>query len=116
MTICDGGFNYSATIILNAIFELLVQKGEDYDEIATIINDFLLQLKYGLPDKNSIYIYEEAFNDRNIALNICRDFSIKAVNKNDVIAEMKRKQERISDFLSDYPSYFQHRFETTICD
>lgn len=116
VTICDGGFNYSATIILNAIFELLVQKGEDYDEIATIINDFLLQLKYGLPDKNSIYIYEEAFNDRNIALNICRDFSIKAVNKNDVIAEMKRKQERISDFLSDYPSYFQHRFETTICD
>ncbi len=115
-TICDGAFNYSATIILNAIYEIFCEKGEEYEDIATIINEYLLQLKYGLPDRQSIYVYEACLNDRNIAQQIFKEIPLRILNKDDVIPEFKKNIETIRGFLSRYPSYFMHQVEIAIAD
>lgn len=69
INICTGCFGYSATIILNAISDYVSQDeslevwGEEIDQIGQ-------KMKYGLPNREMIYIYELGFNDRIICMEI----------------------------------------------
>lgn len=108
--ICNGGFNYSATIILNAIYELLLNAGDEYKEIADCVSDYLLMLKYGLSDMNAIYLYEMGMNDRSISQEMAEQILLPCKNKSDLVLGIRMARKKLEELLTNYPEYFTKQF------
>ena len=108
--LCDKGFSYSATLVLNTIYELFLNYGDNYNEIANHISNYLLMLKYGLSDINSIYLYELGFNDRNIAQEIANQIKTPCKNKNELIQIVRTLHNEIEEILINYPEYYKNQF------
>ncbi len=113
-SICDNGFNYSATIILNAICELIEKKEDNLKDTAAIVYDYMSQLKYGLPDRSSICVYEWFFNDRFLAQKISRMIVGSINTKEEAMILLQAHKEEISEYLQSYPSYFTERLNSLL--
>jgi replicative superfamily II helicase len=68
--ICENGFGYASTLIINAISELLHLLHEGSDSACELLGELSKQMRYGLPSKKSIIIYESGFGDRVISLRL----------------------------------------------
>lgn len=108
--ICDEGFGYAATLIINAISDLLQFQNSESEDACKLMSELSRQMRYGLPTRKSIVIYESGFSDRVISLRLSeklRGFRISTKKQFKEIAH--EQKEVLMDMLSDYPQIFSDR-------
>ena len=111
ITLCDSDFGYASLTIIQAIIEVLNNKDCGGD-IREDLSDIIYRIRYGLPNKESVCIYELGFSDRIISQKIANEISIFDCNtKSKTKSAIKRNIEKIRKVLENYPSYFMNRLE-----
>lgn len=105
INICTGCFGYSSTIILNAISDY-VRQDDSMEDWADEIDLIGQKLKYGLPNKEMVYIYELGFNDRTICMEIYQKLGICLANKEEIRSRIINNKEEIANIMMKYPSYY----------
>lgn len=105
--ICDNGFGYSSTLIINAISELILFNYEESGNICKLLTQLSKQMRYGLPTKKSIIIYESGFADRIVALKLADELSgIPIKSKRQFHREAQKRKENLLESLADFPKIF----------
>lgn len=114
VNIFENGLSYSGSILINAIMEILISlKDDNYNHVIEKLKLFQKQLKYGLPNIESILIYEWGFCDRTIAQKISTVIQ-PATEKYSIKMNILAKKEVILQILQKYPSYYETVFEKLI--
>lgn len=111
VTLCDSDFAYVSLIIIQAIIEIINTK-DCNENIQEDLNDIIYRIRYGLPNKESVYVYELGFSDRIISQKIANVIlSFDCSNKKKTKLAIRNTKEELSKLLSNYPSYFMDRLE-----
>ena len=110
ITLCDSDFGYVSLSIIQAMIEVLDIK-DSSNNIRENLDNIINRIRYGLPNKKSVYIYELGFDDRIISQKIAEiindsDCKTKSEIRNLII----QNKDEIEKVLEDYPSYFSERF------
>lgn len=110
ITLCDSDFGYVSLSIIQAMIEVLDIK-DSSNNIRENLDNIINRIRYGLPNKKSVYIYELGFDDRIISQKIAEivndsDCKTKSEIRNLII----QNNEEIEELLENYPSYFLERF------
>ena len=109
--ICDDFFSYEYSYFIDELQSVI---GEDN----SVLNLFQEKLRYGLPDRISIFVYELGFSDRYIAQVISNEISNEfdeLENKDKVIQAIKLHKQKLKEILLTYPTYFEKMLEN-ICN
>lgn len=105
--ICDDGFGYSSTLIINAISELLQINYEESEDACMLIAELSKQMRYGLPTKKSIIIYEAGFADRVISLKLAAELpGISIKTKRQFQRVSKKRKDKLLEVLIGFPRLF----------
>lgn len=108
--ICEGGLAYDATLLVSALFEFVgMLDREESGRLVKYFQFFQKCLKYGLPTKTAIDLYELGFSDRVIAQDLAA--SLKLKDKNNIIDTLKQNQKTVKKIMNQYPRYFQERMK-----
>ncbi len=108
--ICDDGFGYASTLIINAISELLRYNYEESEDSCKLIAELSKQMRYGLPTKKSIIIYESGFADRVISLKLAAELrGIRIKTKKHFQRVSKKRREDLLKVLTGFPKIFLDR-------
>ena len=111
ITLCDSDFGYASLTIIQAIVEILNTK-DCNKNIEEALNDIIYRIRYGLPNKESVYIYELGFADRIISQKIADEISVSDCStKKKTKSVIKSNKEKLKVLLANYPSYFTDRLE-----
>lgn len=108
--ICDNGFGYASTLIINAISELLRFNYEESEDTCKLLAELNKQMRYGLPSKKSIIIYELGFADRVVSLKLAAELkgiSIKTKKQFQIVA--KERKDSLLEVLTGFPRLFSDR-------
>ncbi len=106
--ICDRQLAFDGMLTLGAIAEIL-ESDPDFTNTTIPKSVRLLQkrIKYGLPDKLSVRVFELGFSDRVIAQKLGNYLEQKNVRNNFMLTqEIKKNIDEIRSILLPYPSYF----------
>ncbi|WP_142433107.1 hypothetical protein [Enterococcus mundtii] len=104
---CDNGLGYSTILTVNAIETFIKSLDEEQNEIIQRLSFLLKQLRYGLPNIQSINIYELGFSDRVICQEINNVLSgLNLTTKSKCKRVIKRNKDLLREAISRYPSYF----------
>ena len=96
---------------MNAISEMISQARDD-DEISKRFGLLCQKMRYGLPNEESILIYEIGFSDRFISQHIALNIPLFGrVTKEYIQKVLTSMKPLLSNLLSNYPSYFTNRLE-----
>ncbi len=112
--ICDRGFGYSSTIVINSILLLLDSRSDSNQLIITRIKEYAAQLKYGLPNLKDILLYEIGINDRSVVMELSSLISVDCSDKDELISILQRYKEIVVDTLNQYPKYFLNNIHNLI--
>lgn len=110
ITLCDCDFGYVSLSIIQAMIEVLDIK-DSSNNIRENLDNIINRIRYGLPNKKLVYIYELGFDDRIISQKIAEiinDSDCKT--KNEIRNLIIQNNDKIEKVLEDYPSYFSERF------
>ncbi len=111
ITLCDSDFGYVSLIIIQAIVEVLNTK-DCSENIQEDLSDIIYRIRYGLPNKESVCIYELGFADRIISQKIANKISdFDCSTKKKTKSVIKKNREELRELLANYPSYFMDRLE-----
>ena len=111
ISVCDGDFGYSSSIIINTICDIVsIKEGEDATDAVEYLQQIMQCLKYGLSDRTAIFIYELGFNDRFLAQEIAKMIGMSS-KKSDARAMIKKQKNKIKVLLGEYPSVYIDRIE-----
>ena len=111
ITLCDSDFGYASLTIIQAITEVLNTK-DCSKNIQGNLSDIIYRIRYGLPNKESVCVYELGFADRIISQKIAneiRDYDCSTKKKTK--SAIKNNREKLRELLANYPSYFMDRLE-----
>ncbi len=105
--ICDDGFGYASTLIINAIAELLRSTYEESEDSCKLIADLSKQMRYGLPTRKSIIIYESGFADRVVSLKLATELpGIPIKTKKQFQRVTKERKDKLLKALNGFPRIF----------
>lgn len=108
--ICDEGFGYASTLIINAVSDLLQFNYQESEDACKLITELSKQMRYGLPTRKSIIIYESGFSDRVISLKISSELlGIRIKTKKQFQEAAKKRKAALMEVLSEYPRVFFDR-------
>lgn len=108
--ICDDGFGYASTLIINAIFELLQLQYEESNDACKLLGELSKQMRYGLPSKKSILIFESGFADRVVSLILATALrEIPFNNKKQFQKVAEANKDILMKLLDGYPRIFVDR-------
>jgi len=108
--ICDDGFGYASTLIINAIAELMQLHYEEIEDTCRLLGELSRQMRYGLPSKKSIIIYESGFGDRVISLRLAAVLSgVPIKNKRQFQKVAKERKDVLMETLTGFPRIFSDR-------
>lgn len=111
ITLCDSDFGYVSLTIIQAIIEVLNTK-DCSGNIQENLSDIIYRIRYGLPNKESVFIYELGFADRIISQKIADELSdFDCSTKNKTKSTIKGNREKLQELLANYPSYFLDRLQ-----
>lgn len=108
--ICDDGFGYASTLVINAISELLQFSYAESSRICKLFRKLIQQMRYGLPTQKCIIIYESGFGDRAVALQLAsalKEYQI--TNRQKLFWAIKRERVRLLKVLDGLPQIFSDR-------
>lgn len=100
--LCENGFGFDASHIVGAAADLW---SDDAESISDKISLLVKALRYGLPDKSSILVYEAGFADRMVAMDISA-LMPGISSRADVRALLTRDKKGALEILRRYPSYY----------
>ncbi|SHL90520.1 Helicase conserved C-terminal domain-containing protein [Fibrobacter sp. UWOV1] len=105
--IFDGCLSYDGSVLVNSIVEILIGDVPNQDLLKKI-QLYQKQIKYGLPNIESIVLYEIGFCDRTLALKLSTLF--KGIEtKEDMLRQLLVDDVKVKRILSEYPSYFEKK-------
>ena len=108
--ICDNGFGYTSTLIINAISELLRFNNEESEGACKLLAELSKQMRYGLPIKKSIIIYEAGFADRVVSLKLTAELPrIPIKTKRQFQRIAKKRKDNLLEVLTGFPRIFYDR-------
>jgi len=108
--ICENGISYDGTIVVNALCEFFsLQDITRKNIVIEQLLSFQKCLKYGLPTKATVALYELGFSDRIIAQDISASLNLNTAYPEDAVIALRQDQERAVATIKKYPSYFQHK-------
>ena len=111
ITLCDSDFGYASLTIIQTIVEVLSTK-DCNENIQEDLSDIIYRIRYGLPNKESVYTYELGFADRIISQKITDEISdFDCSTKKKAKTVIKNNREKLRELLANYPSYFMDRLE-----
>ena len=110
-TLCDSDFGFASLTIIQAMVEILNTK-DCTENIQETLNDIIYRIRYGLPNKESVCIYELGFSDRIISQKIANKISdFDCSTKKKAKSAIKNNIKKLRELLANYPSYFIDRLE-----
>lgn len=111
VSLCDGDFGYTSSIIINSICEIINQRCDDTtSECVELLQQIMQSLKYGLQDRTAILVYELGFNDRYLSQEIAKLIGV-CTKKDEARIIIKKRKSMIKKLLDEYPSVFLDRLE-----
>lgn len=111
ITLCDSDFGFASLAIIQAIVEILNTK-DCSENIQEALNDIIYRIRYGLPNKESVCVYELGFADRIISQKIANEIRcFNCSTKKKTKYAIKNNSNKLRKILMDYPSYFIDRLE-----
>ena len=108
--ICEGGLSYDGALLVSALCEFV--EALDREGTSDLINRLQLfqkRLKYGLPTKTTIALYELGFSDRIISQDLAVSLNLSATEKNELVKALKQDRNAAISVMKKYPGYFQER-------
>ena len=109
--LCDSDFGFASLTIIQAIVEILNTK-DCSENIQEALNDIIYRIRYGLPNKESVCVYELGFADRIISQKIVNEIrGYDCSTKKKTKSAIKNNREKLRELLANYPSYFMDRLE-----
>ena len=113
--LCESGFAYDGALLIGSICEMIdLIEIEDSSDLVHRLQLFQKRIKYGLPTKVAIAVYELGFADRVIAQNLVEHLEIVNDAKAKIIEQIRKRQGDAVETLSGYPAYFQMRLNDLI--
>ncbi|WP_305824887.1 DEAD/DEAH box helicase [Massilia brevitalea] len=106
--VCETVFSYEFPLYLTAIGESISDSApfDEGEKLVKLTNNLQKRLKYGLPDRKSVLVFESGFAERIVAQAVGAEIWDMA----DTVAEVKRLiplfQGEIEEVLQNYPSFF----------
>lgn len=111
ITLCDSDFGFASLTIIQAIVEILNTK-DCSENIQEALNDIIYRIRYGLPNKESVCVYELGFADRIISQKIVNEIrGYDCSTKKKTKSAINNNREKLRELLANYPSYFMDRLE-----
>lgn len=108
--ICDNGFGYASTLIINAISELLRFNYEESKDTCKLLAELSKQMRYGLPSKKSIIIYELGFADRVVSLKLAAELTgISVITKKKFQRVAKERKDKLLEVLTGFPRLYSDK-------
>ena len=106
ITLCDLDFGYASLAIIQTIIEILNTK-DCSENVQEKLTELIYRIRYGLPNKESAFIYELGFADRIISQKIADEISYSDCStKKKTKCAIKGNREKLQELLAGYPSYF----------
>lgn len=112
---CEVVFGFEGSLLIGGIIELLALintwNGANQDSL------LLLQkmLKYGLPNKVQIKLYEMGFTDRKLCFDLASIITEEQIAAGrDLKIVLRENRAQVEEILSMYPSYFSYIFNNII--
>lgn len=110
--IFEGGIAYDASLFVSILAEFTnLLERNDKIKLFNILQFFQKHLKYGLPTKTAIALYEMGFADRVIAQDLALSLGLISIEKQKIIEELKKNKEKSQEVMAKYPSYFQNEMQ-----
>lgn len=108
--VCEGTFAYQGTLVVGAVCEFIdTLNRDDTHDLVNRLQLFQKRLKYGLPTKTAIALYELGFSDRVISQDIASSLNLSATQKDDLLQSLKRNRGEAIVLMEKYPKYFEER-------
>ncbi len=110
VNLCEGELAYDGSMLIGSLCEFV----QILDCRATQVLSRYLQrlqkrLKYGVPSKTAIDLYEIGMSDRVVCQDIARSLNLSATNKASLVAELRQARTGVNEVITKYPAYFQQR-------
>ena len=108
--IFEGGIAYDASLFVSTLAEFtnLLERNDKF-KLFNILQSFQKHLKYGLPTKTTIALYEMGFADRFIAQDLALSLGLISTEKQKLIVDLKVSRGIAKYVIAKYPSYFQNK-------
>lgn len=108
--VCEGTLAYDGALVVGAVCEFIETLDQDgTEDLINRLHLFQKHLKYGLPTKTTIALFELGFSDRVIAQDLAASLNLAATQKKDLVKALKKDRDGSMAVMEKYPSYFQER-------
>lgn len=107
--ICENGLAFEGTLLVSAIVELLLVRGENFEPLVESLKSFQKSIRYGLPPGSAVILYEQGLGDRVVAQRAGSLVSADAKSKEDVLGEVREREQDLRAVLERFPAYFESR-------
>jgi len=101
----EDALGFDGMLVIGAVAEVYGAMEQSAEQAVEMLHGLQRRIKYGLPSSVCISIYEAGFADRGLAVAMTPLIG-EAANRAQVIRRIRRREERIRDLLTSYPSYF----------
>ena len=106
--LCENAFGYETTLIISGVADILERTPtEETASPALLFSSLQKRLRYGLPDRVSILLFEVGFADRVLAMDIRQYIGGDEISRRALHALIRESKDVFSSHLRRYPSYFQ---------
>jgi len=113
--VCEGTLAYDGTLLVGALCEFIGTLYQDgTGDLINRLQLFQKRLKYGLPTKTTILLYELGFSDRVISQDLATSLNLSAIQKKDLVKALKQERGRTNTVMEKYPHYFQERMNALL--
>lgn len=117
--LCEGGFGFDLSLVVGSISELsglALQEEEESRQIKDKLYFLQKVLKYGLPNKSPISLYEIGFSDRQLSLDISERMAMEdeILFAKDIRERFEENQEAQTYIRDNYPEYFSEKMEQVL--
>lgn len=109
---CENGLSFDGSLVIGAVIEFLdLDDSQGTGALRIDLQQLQKRLKYGLPNKATVALYELGFADRCVAMNIADTFSLHNEASDAVRKLLKEDPEQAANCVKHFPSYFQDRMK-----
>jgi POLQ-like helicase len=103
--VCESSLGYGCSLVVGAISQCLSEPGQAVEATA-VLQEFQKALRYGLPNRLAITLYEYGFADRVVAQELAALCVQHGWDTSSIAGLAKSRRQELSELLQGYPSYF----------
>ncbi|QHW35542.1 hypothetical protein GZH47_32160 (plasmid) [Paenibacillus rhizovicinus] len=108
LEICDSAVSYEGNLILAAVMEIFTsqQGDEQVEKLLKQLGELQKKIKYGLPTRSSVNLYEMGFSDRVLAIELSGLLNKTNDSKKDIAKMLKLDALNVKGIVQKYPDYY----------